>query len=369
MATVRRYYSSYGVFVGPSPATGFQFQTGFNDVYTGANSGFNLIQNLQRVQSITNGLSQDYTIINQAGQLSYVSQEITTPPTVNIGVSYYVADLSNERILGFNVSGLGALGPILDQSQATKNYWVGLSADGTDMIGFTGQTQCELMSNGQLASWSTEGSVGNIPTTTIAVQALNYATYTGSFNQPLYAIDISNTGGYIPNKIFTLPVASSGIAPTAAALRPSDILVSITDAAFGLSISDLKAQSYSIGADFNIQPLNKLGSLFPYALVPTFPLPLNVSASFYFGDLITGSYRDVICSNSPKTIRIAITDPCSNTEAVAYEARGVKLTSQSFDSQDIGSIAGVVNLAWVGQVGSSSDSRVNLLMSGRNVSA
>jgi hypothetical protein len=271
--------------------------------------------------------------------------------------------------LGFNVSGLGALGPILDQSQATKNYWVGLSADGTDMIGFTGQTQCELMSNGQLASWSTEGSVGNIPTTTIAVQALNYATYTGSFNQPLYAIDISNTGGYIPNKIFTLPVASSGIAPTAAALRPSDILVSITDAAFGLSISDLKAQSYSIGADFNIQPLNKLGSLFPYALVPTFPLPLNVSASFYFGDLITGSYRDVICSNSPKTIRIAITDPCSNTEAVAYEARGVKLTSQSFDSQDIGSIAGVVNLAWVGQVGSSSDSRVNLLMSGRNVSA
>lgn len=369
MATTRRFYSSYGVFVGPSPATGFQFHTGFNDVYTGANSGFNLIQNLQRVQSISNGLSQDYTIINQAGQLSYVSQEITTPPTVNMGCSYYVADLSNERILGFNVSGLGALGNILDQSQATKNYWIGLTSDGIDMVGWTGQSQCELISNGQLASWSTEGSVGNIPTTTVAIQGLNYATYTGSFNQPLYAIDISNTGGYIPDKIFTLPTASSGIAPSAAALRPSDITLSITDAAIGLSVSDLKAQSYSIGADFNIQPLNKLGSLFSYALVPTFPVPLSVSASFYFGDLITGSYRDLICSNSPKNIRVSILNPCASTEAVAYEARGVKLTSQSFDSQDIGSIAGVVNLSWQGQIGSSSDTRVNLLMSGRNVSA
>lgn len=368
MATTRRFYQCYGLFCGPSPATGFQFNTGFNNVYTGSNSGINLIQNLQRVQSITNGLSQDYTIVNQAGQLSYVSQEITQPPTVPMGFSYYVADLSNERILGFNVSGLGALQYILDQSQATKNMWIGLSPEGQDAIGWTGQSQCELISNAQLASWSTEGSVGNIPTTTVALRGLNYATYTGSVAQPLYAIDISNTGGYIPNKIFTLPVASSGIAPTAAALRPSDISVDISDAAVGLSISDLKAQSYSINFDTNIQPLNKLGSLFPYALVPTFPIPLSVSASFYFGDLITGSYRDLICTNSPKNIRVSIQNPCSSSEAIAYEARGVKLTNQSFDSQDIGSLAGVVNLSWAGQIGGPQDLRVNLLMSGRNVS-
>jgi len=156
------------------------FHTGFNNTYTGANSGFNLLQNLERLQSVTNGLSQDRTVINQLGQLSFVSREITTPPTVNVGASYYVADLSNERIIGLDVSGNGALTHILNESQSTKNAFFSLAPQGQDSIGWTGQQQVELFSNCQLASWSTEGSVGNIPTTTVAWQGLNYATYTGS---------------------------------------------------------------------------------------------------------------------------------------------------------------------------------------------
>ncbi len=343
------------------------WNTGLNNVYTGSNSGINLIQNLERVQSMTDSLSQEYTTINQLGQLAFVSQEITTPATFNVGSTYYVADLSNERIIGLNVSGGGALQYILDQSQATKNLFLSLAPQGIDAIGWTGQQQVKLYSNAQLASWSTEGSVGNVPTTTVAWQALNYATYTGSFNQPLYAIDINNGGAYVPSKFFTLPTISSGIAPTAAALRPSDITVDISDAALGLSISDLKAQSYQIGFDLNIQPLQQLGNLFPYAIVPQFPIALNSSFSFYFGDLITGSYKDVLCSNNPKNLRVKINNPCSATEAVAYEIRGVKISNQSFDSEDIGSIAGVVNISYAGQVGGPTDTRVNLLMSGRNI--
>lgn len=368
MATVRQFYQGLSFSLSPSPATGFMFHTGFNDVYTGANSGFNLIENLSRVQSITDGLSQDRTTVNQAGQLSYISQEITQPPTVNCGATYYVADLSNERKIGFNVSGQGALQYILDQTQATKNAFVGLAPQGQDAIGWTGEQQVRMFSNVQLASWSTEGSVGNIPTTTVAFQGLNYATYTGSVNQELLAIDIGNDGEYVTNKRFTLPVITSGINNTVAALRPVDISLDIGDAAIGLLVSDLKAQSFSINTDLNIQPLNKLGSLFPYAIVPTFPVPVNCSVSFYFGDMITGSYKDVICSDSPKNIRIQINNPCSSTEAVAYEVRGVKIASQSFDSQDIGSIAGVVNISYVGAIGGPTDTRVNLLMSGRNVS-
>jgi len=366
--TVRQFYQGYSFSLGPSPATGFQFQTGFNDVYTGANSGFNLIQNLSRVQSVTDGLSQERTTVNQVGQLAYLSQEITTPPTVNCGVTYYVADLSNERILGFNVSGQGALQYILDQTQATKNAFLGLAPQGQDAISWTGEQQVRLFSNVQLASWSTEGSVGNIPTTTVAFQGLNYATYTGSVNQELLAIDIGNNGEYVTNKRFTLPVITSGINNTVAALRPNSISVDIGDAAVGLLVADLKAQSYSVNTDLNIQPLNKLGSLFPYAIVPQFPISVGCSVSFYYGDMITGSYKDVLCNDNPKTIRIKINNPCSSTEAVAYEIRGVKIASQSFDSQDVGSLAGIVNISYVGAVGGPSDTRVNLLMSGRNVS-
>lgn len=369
MPTTRIFYPALALSVGPSPATGFQFNTGFNGVYTGLGSGgANLIQSLERLQSITNGFTQDRTVINELGLLSFLSREITTPPTVNLGGSYYVADLSNERILGFNVSGnQSALTPILDQSQATKNYFISIAPQGQDNVGWTGQRQVELISNGQIASWSTEGSVGNIPTTTFAVQGLNYANYTGSVNQPLFAIDVGNNGNYVTNKYFTIPTVTSGIAPTVAALRPNDITLDISQAAFGVSISDLKAQSYSISFDLNVQPLTKLGSLFPYAIEPQFPVTLSASASFYLGDLVTGSYKDLICNDNPYNIKITLNDPCGGGQAVAYELRGVKVDSQTFDSQDIGSVAAVVNLNWSTQIGGPNSTSANLYMSGRNI--
>lgn len=367
MPTTRLFYPAFALQVGPSPATGYQWVTGGNNVYTGANSGVNRIQTLERLQSISNGLTQDRTVINQLGQLSFVSREITTPPTINLGATYYVADLSNERILGFNVSGQGALGPILDQSQATKNYFISIAPQGIDNIGYTGADRdVELVSNGQLASWSTEGSVGNIPTTTIAIQGLNYATYTGSVNQQLFGI-IPSDGSTMTGINFTLPTAVSGIAPTVAALRPNDITVDISQAAFGVSISDLKAQSYSISFDLNVQPLTKLGSLYPYAIEPQFPVTLSASASFYLGDLVTGNYRSILCNDQPYTIRVTLNDPCGGGQAVSYELRGMKVDSQAYDSQDVGSVAAVLNLAWSSQLGSAADTSVNLILSGRNI--
>lgn len=367
--SVRVFYPAFGMTVSNSPATGFMFNTGFNDVYTGSNSGINLLQSLQRLQSITNSLSQDRTNINQLGQLEFVSREITTPPTVNLGGSYYVADLSNERVLGFYVSGdQSAFAKILDQSEATKNYFLSIAPEGQNNVLWTGNHQVELFSNGQLSSWSTEGSVGNIPTTTFAVQALNTANYTGSTNQELLAIDIGNGGNYVSNKRFTIPTVTSGIAPTVAALRPTDIEMSIGQAAFGLDVSNIHLQSYSISVDFNVQPLTELGSLYPYAIVPQFPLTLSANASFYLGDLATGSYKTILCNDNPYTWRITLNDPCGGGEAVVYEMRGLKVDSQSQDSQDIGSIASVVNLSASTQIGGpSSASSAGLFMSGRNI--
>lgn len=367
MSTTRLIYQVFALSVGPSPATGYQSVTGFNGAYTGANSGTNLIQNLERLQSISNGLTQDRTVINQLGQLSFVSREITSPPTVNLGATYYVADLSNERILGFYVSGnQSALTNILNQTQATKNYFISIAPQGQDNIGWTGQKQVELISNGQLASWSTEGSVGNIPTTTISIQGLNYANYTGSVNQPLFAIIPSN-GNTTTGINFTVPTAVSGIAPTVAALRPNDITLDISNAAFGVDITDLKAQSYSISFDLNVQPLSKLGSLYPYAIEPQYPVTLSASASFYLGDLVTGNYRSILCNDNAYNIRITLNDPCGGGQAVAYDIRGVKVDSQAFDSQDIGSVAAVVNLSWSTQLGGPTDPTSNLFISGRNI--
>jgi hypothetical protein len=347
-------------------ATGFNWNTGFNNVYTGANSGTNLIQTFQRVQSFTDNFAITRQDINQLGVLAAISREITSPPTVNASMSYYVADLSNERLLGLYVSGgIGAVTPILDQSQASKNLYLSISPPGSNNIGYTGQKQVVQITNAYLASWATEGSVGNIPTTNVSWQAFNWATSTGSINQPSLAIN-PTSGNYVTGINFTLPTATSGIDATVAALRPGDISVNLSNAGIGLNLSDLKAQSYSINFDLNLQPLNKLGSFFPYAIEASYPVTLSASFSCYYGDLVTGSLRDIICDDDAYQLEVILNDPCGGGEAVRYTMKGMKLDGQDFSQQDVGSIASQVNLSFSSQIGTS-DSPNGLFLSGRNI--
>lgn len=367
MPTTRLFYAPLGMAVSPSPATGFMWLTGFNNAYTGANSGTNQIQQLQRLQSITDNLSINRTLINQFGQLSIVSREITTSPQVTAGGSYYVADLSNERVLGLYVSGdQAALTSILNKSQAEKNYFIAVAPPGQDLIGWTGQSQVFQITNGFLASWSTQGSVGNIPTTSFSVQGYNFATSTGSFNQILRAIDPSQ-GSEISGKLFTLPQFATGLANTVSALRPIDTTLNISNSAIGLNATDIKVQSYSIGFDLNLQGLQQLGNRFPYSREIQFPVTLNASVTAYFGDVITGSLINILCNDSPYNIKVILNDPCSSSAAVTYDLRGLKVDSESFGSMDIGSIAATVTLNYSTTIGGPNDFSNNLFLSGRNI--
>lgn len=372
MSTTRIFYQVLGLAVSPSPATGYMFSTGFNNVYTGANSGTNLIQQLQRMQSVTDDFAINRTNINQLGQLSILSREIIDAPTVNLGGSYYVADLSNERVLGLYVSGdQAALTNILNQTQAEKNYWIGVSPQGSDLIGYTGgNVQSFLVSNGFLGSWSTEGSVGNIPTTSFTVQGFNWATYTGSRNQPLYAVD-PNTSSLVTGINFTLPTFTTGISNTVAALRPIDCLIDVANSTLGLDANDIKLQSYSISFDLNLQPLQKMGNRFPYSRAISFPVNLSTNVSAYFGDVVTGSLSTILCNDSPYTLRIKLYDPCADRTttdpAVTYIVKGAKPDTQSFSQMDIGSIASLVSLSYTTTIGGPQDQQNNLFLSGRNI--
>lgn len=341
--------------------------TGFGGLYTGANSGVNLIQNFERLQSVTDDFSIARQNIQQLGQLAIVSREITTPPTVNLGGSWYVADLSNDRLLGLYTSGdQSALTNILNRTQADKNYFVSIAPQGQDNINWTGQKSVILVSNANLASWSTEGSVGNIPTTTFSVQGFNWASYTGSFNQQLAAID-PNNGNTIAGINFTLPTVLSGLSNTVSALRPTDINVYLNNAAIGLSLTDIKAQSYNISFDLNLQPLNKLGSLYPYSREPQFPVTVSASVTAYFGDLITGSLRSVLCADSPYNLQVVLNKPCGGGTGVVYNLQGMSIDGQSFGAQDIGSVASTVTLNYSTQIGGPTDTSHGLFLSGVNI--
>ena len=363
--TVR--FSTLGVAVGPGGSTGFHFQTGFNDTYTGANSGYNLVSYLERVQSVTDGFSVDRTNVNQLGQLAYVSQEIINQPTVPVTVNWISADLSNELKIGLYVSGdQGALTNILNGTQNNRNIFVAVAPEGQDQVGWTGQSQVFQLTNAFFGSYSTQASVGGLATASATFQGLNYATSTGSLNQSLNAVNQTN-GQLIAGINYSLPVMTTGLSGAVSALRYGDITLDLSGVQ-GLLTTDLKIQSYNISFDTNLQNLLALGTKFAYAKVPQFPINLNCNVTANYGDLVTGSLSNLLCNDNPFNLTVKLFQPgCGGYGPLAtqYRMLGMKLVSQEFGAQEVGSNTATVSLTYLGQLGGPFDQRVNLIMSGQ----
>ena len=66
------------------------------------------ISGLQRVQSANYSFNIARQDVNQFGQLAAIDRIITDAPTVSFDTSYYVANFTNERTLGFTIAPSGA---------------------------------------------------------------------------------------------------------------------------------------------------------------------------------------------------------------------------------------------------------------------
>lgn len=359
MSTLRRFYQSYGVYVSPSPSTGYLFSSG--------NSGVNNIRNLTRAQSVNDSFTVNRQNVGQLGQLSILSQVINEPPTVNLETSWYVSNVVNDLIVGLYVSGdQGALTNILNQTQADKNYFIGLSPNGIDEINYTGQQAVKYVTNGFLTSYSTEAAVGGFPTTTVGVQGFNWATATGSINQPLYAIDF-NANNYTTGVRFTLPPASSGLAGQVPTVRPSEIVVSLANT-IGYSVSDLHAQRYTVAFNLNNQRLNQLGSFYPYGIVPQFPVEVTMSVTANWGDLVTGSLGSLTCNDQDFTVSATLLSPSclgapSGSVLAQYTLVGAKLTTEAA-TLAYADVTSPLTLTFTSTIGGPTDSSHNLYISG-----
>src|SRR4051812_3862627 len=93
----RVYGSALAVHVGPTPSTGYHFSSG--------NSGVNNVQTLTRLQTESDSFQINRQNVGQLGQLAILGKIITEPATVPMELTWIVADVSNERKLGFYISG------------------------------------------------------------------------------------------------------------------------------------------------------------------------------------------------------------------------------------------------------------------------
>ena len=179
MAKNRIIYQSQSVYAGPSAPSGdYVHETGVVSTTSRAKPA-----PLQRVQNVNYSFDIARTDFNQFGQLANIDRIILDSPTVSMDFSYYLANFGNEKKMGFHIMGDATLAScvsgMLNRTSDERNYYIRVASDGQDSVGDattgTGTNDVIGIGNGFMSSYSSDASVGDFPTASITVEALNIA--------------------------------------------------------------------------------------------------------------------------------------------------------------------------------------------------
>ena len=214
-----------------------------------------------------------------------------------------------------------------------------------------------------MASYSSEGSIGDFPTANVTVEALNMAFDAGATGNLLPSINPTD-GTRITDKIYSLTgAAKHSSSDTTSVLKPGDITLSIPNTDGGISISDAKIQSYNLSVDFGREPLQRLGNRFAFAREITFPVTVSMSVDALLGDLTTGNLATIIDADKDYDLMVELKK--DGTRHIAYVLKGAKLDSQEYSST-IGDKQVCKLFNFSAQVGAKTETTVGLFMSGVN---
>lgn len=374
----RTIYQSEGLYVGPSPATGIHFTTGIYNNLGSQVVSANRVKELLRVQSVNYSYNIARTDINQFNQLAAIDRVILEQPTVSLDFNYIQQGMSNEKYLGFTISSgqlVSAISGILNKTEDEKNYFILTVPEGNDSQGYqlAGATNNIVwgVGNSFLSSYTAEASVGNFPTVSVNLEALNLKVDINATGQRIPAVNPIN-GSTIDGWFYTLPTGRQSPDGTTinttnysiSALRPGDITLTLGTEAMGPAFSDLKVQNYSLSFDLSREPLQKLGSKYAFSREIQFPVTVSLSVTADIGDVSSGNLAYLIDNDSTYTYEpiISIVKPGSSTVAAWYQLKGAKL-----DSMEISSSIGPnksATFTFTSQLGGPQDVSQGLFMSG-----
>jgi hypothetical protein len=380
MARNRVIYQSEALYVGP---------TTIAQQHTTSN-----VLQLQRVQSANYSFNLERQDVNQFGELASIDRVILSAPTVSLDFSYLVANLHNESGLGFttldagNADYISCISGILNKSSDEKNYFIKTVKEGADALSISADSRLDTFSegvgghltqstigvgNGFITSYTAEGSVGNFPTATVNVEALNMVINSGAsgFNVP--SVNPADGTAITAYQVILPTQVSTPAGDTTSVLRPGQVTVGIVDngqafagTAFdemGVLVSDAKIQSYNISFDLGRTPLEKLGSKFAFAREIDFPVTITASIEANVGELTTGNLADMISTDQNYDLFVRLKDPTNTDINVDYHIKKAKLDSEEFSSS-IGDNKSVT-LNFSAQVGGPSQNDIGFFMSGQ----
>lgn len=214
---------------------------------------------IELVQSADVDFSISRQDVFEFGNLYAVDNIQVEPPTVTLNFSYALA--SGTAINPVNAVRLGM-----------ENFDNFLNDQGRT-YGISGAGQL-IITSGVISSYSVEGSVGNIPTVSVTVDATN-ATYTAGA------------------PVFKGQAGFAGTETYATVIQPKDINVTIGGTTF-------EARSFSFTLDVPRNKINKLGSLTPVANILAGPPKVTVEAEV----ILNGTQNPQFDPNTPQNVTI-----------------------------------------------------------------
>jgi len=172
---------------------------------SGLVGGVSLLKKLDRIQSCNFNMSINRQDINEFSKLARLDSIVLESPTVGLDFNYYATDGFNERLLGFNITGVGdnantsnvaqSISGLLSDIQG-NNYYILTVDEGEDVVGGTLTPSANVVGigNGFITEYSFEASVGSIPTVSVTVEAFNIKSDTNQVSIQTYP-----TGGVVNN--------------------------------------------------------------------------------------------------------------------------------------------------------------------------
>ena len=173
---------------------------------------------LNRIQSCNYSFSIGRQDVNQFGELAAIDRIITETPTVSLEGSYLVANLGNEKKLGFDIfagpndaastTPVSCISGMIDTetNQGVKNYYILTTKEGSDAIDNTKSGNYESMigiGNASITSYSTEGAIGGLPTASFSVEGQNLNAvnlpYTGMY-EGYTGLAVASTRSFSPER-------------------------------------------------------------------------------------------------------------------------------------------------------------------------
>ncbi|RTK99178.1 MAG: hypothetical protein EKK57_10170 [Proteobacteria bacterium] len=336
---------------------GFPTSNGFvsGTYITNGLENFNLLQQINCVQSFTYGFDVSRRPVLELGNNGTIYNPIIQHPIVNLeietlqygveneikmgltanftsfisgknGVGFYA---SNPNILsGFYTRWTGGLSNILlypRHYSDKKNFYILLQKDGNEIISATQteQLNSNILSFGScyLGSYIASARVGDLPRTKFSFVCDNVQMSTGAYGlNP--ALDPKN-GNRCQTGTYVLPTFVSKQKPQV--ISPNNIKFSLSNNAGNLNLSgvgfdwgNLKVQEYQIELPLNREPLDSLTYKLPIFKNITYPVYATINISAIAGDQFKSALNDLFIKDNSYSLNIGLANTCVYNGIDAY---------------------------------------------------